>query len=226
MAAPTGFTQAYLIIEDGDKIDCWFNPTDYSISRSNQWNVEPVVGKEEPKVEFTGAGQTQLQLSLMFDDSEAENGDVRKITDPLFAAMEVDSELGGGGKNSGRPPKIEFGWGKTTTFKAVCTQLSINFTLFESNGTPIRAEATMTLLQIEKPVRRGGGSRNKPQNPTTHGIAGIRSHVVVDGDSLQGVAHRVYGDATKWRSIAEANGIDDPMALRRGMVISIPVLRD
>lgn len=225
MAAPTGFAKAYLIIEDGEKIDCWFNPTDYSISRSNQWNVEPVIGSDEAKVEFTGGGQVQLQLSLMFDDSEAEGGDVRKITDPLFAAMEADKKFADG-KNSGRPPKIEFGWGSTTTFKAVCTQLSVNFTLFESNGAPIRAEATMTLLQVEKPTRRGSGSRNQPQNPTTRGIAGIRSHVVVDGDSLQTVAHRAYGDATRWRTIAEANGIDDPMALRRGMVLSIPLVRD
>lgn len=84
----------------------------------------------------------------------------------------------------------------------------------------------MTLLQVEKPTRRGAGSRNAPQNPTTRGIAGLHSHVVVDGDTLQGVAYRAYGDATRWRVIAEANSIDDPIHLRRGDVLSIPVVRD
>ena len=31
-----------------------------------------------------------------------------------------------------------------------------------------------------------------------------------------------YGNATAWRSIAEANGIDDPLRLRRGEVLTIP----
>jgi nucleoid-associated protein YgaU len=32
----------------------------------------------------------------------------------------------------------------------------------------------------------------------------------------------MYGDPTRWRAIAEANGIDDPLALRRGRTLSIP----
>jgi nucleoid-associated protein YgaU len=47
-------------------------------------------------------------------------------------------------------------------------------------------------------------------------------HVVRDGDSLQSIAYAMYGDPTRWRSIAEANGIDDPLALRRGSTLSIP----
>ena len=52
----------------------------------------------------------------------------------------------------------------------------------------------------------------------------MRSHVVRDGDSLQSIAYAAYGDPTQWRSIAIANGIDDPMRLRRGTALSIPRL--
>jgi nucleoid-associated protein YgaU len=48
--------------------------------------------------------------------------------------------------------------------------------------------------------------------------------VVRDGDSLQSVAHNAYGDPTLWRRIAEANGIDDPLSIPRGTVLSIPTL--
>jgi nucleoid-associated protein YgaU len=47
-------------------------------------------------------------------------------------------------------------------------------------------------------------------------------HVVRDGDSLQSIAYAMYGDPTRWRTIAEANGIDDPLAVRRGRTLSIP----
>ena len=45
-----------------------------------------------------------------------------------------------------------------------------------------------------------------------------------DGDSLPSLSHRNYGDATRWRLIAEANGIDNPLALRRGAQLTIPTL--
>jgi len=52
----------------------------------------------------------------------------------------------------------------------------------------------------------------------------VKVHTVADGDSLPSVAYANYGDATRWRTIAEANGIDDPLRLRRGHQLSIPSL--
>jgi nucleoid-associated protein YgaU len=37
---------------------------------------------------------------------------------------------------------------------------------------------------------------------------------------------REYGDATRWRAIAEANGIDDPMRLGIGEELLIPASSD
>ena len=49
-------------------------------------------------------------------------------------------------------------------------------------------------------------------------------HRVRDGDSLPSIAYDAYGDPTQWRTIAEANDIDDPLRLRRGSELSIPRL--
>ena len=53
----------------------------------------------------------------------------------------------------------------------------------------------------------------------------VRTHVVSDGDSLPSIAYAAYGDATQWRAIAEANGIDDPLSLRRGLEPGDPEAR-
>lgn len=217
MAIPDNLTKAYLRIEGGEQIDCWFNPSEYTITKANRWTVKPVVGEGMPTAEFGGGDAQKLQLELLFDDADREDGDVRAVTNSLFAAMAVDSALASG-KNSGRPPTIEFGWGSTTTFKAVCDSLSVQYLLFRPNGTPVRAKATVSLLQAEPTVGKG------PQNPTTRGMGGLRTHVVRDGDSIQGIAHAAYGDPTLWRRVAEANGIDDPLRLPRGAVLSIPTL--
>jgi Contractile injection system tube protein/LysM domain len=217
MAIPDNLKKAYLRLESGQEIACWFNPQEYTISKSNKWTVKPVVGEGVPVAEFGGGDAQKLNLDLLFDDADREDGDVREITNALFDAMAVDKSFASG-KNSGRPPTIEFGWGENTTFKAVCDSLKVQFLLFRPSGVPVRAKASISLIQAEPRVGKG------PQNPTTRGTAGLRTHVVREGDSIQSVAHAAYGDPTLWRQVAQANGIDDPFALRRGSVLSIPIL--
>ena len=38
------------------------------------------------------------------------------------------------------------------------------------------------------------------------------------------IAARYYGDSTRWRALAQANGIEDPLSLRPGARLSIPRL--
>ena len=54
------------------------------------------------------------------------------------------------------------------------------------------------------------------QNPTSGGEPGLRSHLVLPGETLDLIAYRELGSAQHWRHIAERNGIDDPWALRPG----------
>lgn len=48
-------------------------------------------------------------------------------------------------------------------------------------------------------------------------------HTVKDGETLQNIAFRYYGDSGKWYIIAEANGILNPFKeLESGILIRIP----
>ncbi|WP_308259384.1 LysM peptidoglycan-binding domain-containing protein [Pseudonocardia sp. H11422] len=49
-----------------------------------------------------------------------------------------------------------------------------------------------------------------------------RTYVVEPGDSLSAIALRFYGDAGRYRQIAEANGIADPDLIRVGQQLTIP----
>ncbi len=49
-------------------------------------------------------------------------------------------------------------------------------------------------------------------------------HTVKDGETLQNIAYRYYGDSGKWYLIAEVNGILNPFKeLESGTLIKIPV---
>jgi hypothetical protein len=217
------FQKARLEIEGGQTLTCLFNPNEYAISKANAWTVKPVVGSSLPSPQFSGGHARELTLNLLFDADPA-SGDVTSATDALFAMMEVNSSLASGRTNQARPPSITFAWGTFTSFKAVCTRLNVQFTMFKPDGTPIRATAALTLIQVEKDPRSGQGTPAAPQNPTTRAER-MRVHIVRSGDSLQSIAYAHYGDPNRWRTIAHENGIDDPLNLERGAELSVPQLR-
>jgi Contractile injection system tube protein/LysM domain len=165
-----------------------------------------------------------MQVSLLLDQSLPNGGmSVKEITDKLFKMMDVPSGAGGGGAKA-VPPLVTFQWGEMIPFKAACTSLTVAFQLFKPNGTPIRADVKLALTQAEAATSASSKAGNRPTNPTTRSDGGLGVHVVRDGDSLQSVAHRTYGDPARWRLIAEANGIDNPLHLRRGTSLNLPRL--
>lgn len=58
--------------------------------------------------------------------------------------------------------------------------------------------------------------------------AGARTHTVVRGDTLSGIAKQYYGKANKYPAIFEANRdqLDDPDRIKPGQVLKIPPLDD
>jgi nucleoid-associated protein YgaU len=52
----------------------------------------------------------------------------------------------------------------------------------------------------------------------------VKQHIVRSGDTLSGIAAELYHDATKWRPIAEANNIDNPLNLEPGRVLIVPAV--
>jgi LysM repeat protein len=220
---PQGFVKAALEIDTLGRIDCYFNPTEYSISKSNEWKYDKVTGANFPPAQFGGGAPRELQLSLLLDVSLLKEGTVRSTTDKLFKMMEVPGGQGAGGPKS-VPPFVTFLWGQETTFKAVCTQLTVAYKLFRPNGDPIRADVKMTLKQAVTASSASSHGANKPHNPTTRANAGHGVHTVKDGDTLPSIAYQTYGDATVWRAIADVNGVENPLHLRRGTSLSLPKL--
>jgi Contractile injection system tube protein/LysM domain len=212
----TGYQHAKLQFEDGTEIECWFNPTQYSITKSNTWNVKPGVKKGPPKAQFGGGQPKELSLDLLFDASDSSKDVRSEVVDKLFEMMDASDKFASGqSKKSARPPTVTFTWG-AQVLKAVAKSLSVQYTLFRPDGKPLRAAVKLSLMEVPE-----GGLQG--QNPTTRGEV-LESRIVRDGDTLQSFAYAAYGDATEWRVIAEANGIDDPLALHRGRSLVIPRL--
>lgn len=213
----SGPAKAYLKTEKGDRIDCLFNPAELTVGKSNSWKGSEAKGRNAPELRFQGGQSATLKLALTFDTTR-EGTDVTAYTTKLLNLMKVDPSLPGADKNrnSGRPPWVEFHWGKLYSFRAIVEQLQIRFTYFASDGMPLRAKVDISLKQwkdeAELPL----------QNPTSLTPAVHTVHTVAPGETLDRISATHFGDATRWRSIARANGVLDPLDLAPGTALVIP----
>jgi nucleoid-associated protein YgaU len=200
-------------LDGGENINVLFNPKEYKIAKSNTYQRAQTSGGNVPAMRFANGNPATMTVQLFFDTYEKKE-DVRKYTDKIAKLMEVAIREEGQSQKL-RPPRIKFHWGLNWTFKAVITQMSQNFNLFLQNGTPVRATVDITMQQVEDEAAQPS------QNPTSGGNAGRRAHVVEAGETLDMIAFQELGDANRWRHIADANRLHDPLNLKPGSVLVV-----
>jgi hypothetical protein len=209
--------KAFLEIEGGQRIPCLFNPSQIAVGRRNNWSAEPMPGKGVARLRYAGAQSGWMQVELMFDTT-ADGTAVTKHTGKILNLMDVDVNLAGSDEttNNARPPFVTFHWGDLHSFKAVVSDLQLVFTYFSASGVPLRARMALVMHQYEESQAFG------PQNPTSGTPRPHRVHRVQPGETLDRIAARYYGDSTRWRGLANANAIEDPLAVRAGTLLTVP----
>lgn len=200
-------------VDNSVTISCMFNPENYTVVKknsfkTNQNTVIPI------KPEFESYGRSTLTLSTLYFDVYESGEDLTAITNKLWDLMSpTDTE-----DPKSSPPEVKFKWG-SFEFTAVIENISVKYTLFDKDGKPLRSEVSVTFIQSDNP-------NTKPhQNPTSGGGPIQEVRKIISGDRLDLIASDVYGDATKWRLIAEYNHILNPKNLRPGQSITIPPLQ-
>ncbi|MDZ4722105.1 MAG: LysM peptidoglycan-binding domain-containing protein [Roseiflexaceae bacterium] len=215
-------SRAIASIKNKDKpgsqpIKCMFNPKEYSLSKQATWKEGETTAQNVPQLEFSGGKSQILTMQLFFDTYEAKgNKDVRLHTNKILELLMVEEKVKDRKNQKGHPPRVLFSWGSTWTFEAVITTIKQTFTLFLANGTPVRATLDVTFQEV-KDIKE-----QPKQNPTSGGVGGERMYRVQAGDTLGLISFRELGDATLWRSIADANRLTNVRELTPGTVLVIP----
>jgi hypothetical protein len=197
-----------------------YNPEQFSFTKSAEWTDPPVkTGDKDPAPPVhQRTNPATIQMQIFFDAFEELFGDV---TDEVLTLADWMKPCPPKVKGVMNPPLLEFQWGSSralTGFRGYLSNLTANYTMFRMDGTPIRAECSITLTEVPRRTAR--------QNPTSGSLAGLQAHVLIAGDTLQSVAWTEYGRADFWRGLAAFNGIDDPLRLRPGSRLLLPSHRD
>ncbi|WP_433725865.1 LysM peptidoglycan-binding domain-containing protein [Nocardia sp. CA-129566] len=199
------------------QIDFQFNPKELSVTKSAKWNRDAQKGNKKSGVpEFKGADPAKLTLEMFLDAGPQQDTKVVDTVERLFACCVPTDESHDKKKSS--PPWVIFHWGGLTGFTAYVSSVAVKYTLFTAGGLPIRGTATVTIEEI--------AADQPKQNPTSGALTARTVHTVIAGDTLASIAWREYGDPARWRAIAAANDIDDPMRLRPGTALLIPAAEE
>jgi hypothetical protein len=209
-----GLTKAYLAAKGGsDRLDFMFNPKELSITKSSSWKDAQSRGaKKAPKKEFVGTNARTLSMELLFDGWASGKGDVSSKLKQLFDWTCPTQESMSA--NKPQPSVVVLHWGSQAWFEGYVKQVNATYTLFDDQGTPLRATAKVSLEELPADAAS--------QNPTSGSLPGHRTYRAVSGDSLHSIAYQEYRRPGYWRALAEANGIDDPLRLEPGMTLLIP----
>jgi hypothetical protein len=194
-------------------IEFQFNPKELSLQKAAKWERQTSrTNSQAGPPEFKGAQPCKMTLAMFFDGTRADSGNVvHRVEELLELCVPTPESLR---DKKAVPPLVVFRWGGLSGFAGFITSVDVKYTLFAGDGHPLRAQCNVTIEEM--PGQLGG------QNPTSGTLAPARVHTATDGDELALLAHREYGDPGMWRSIAEANDIDDPQDIRPGATLLMP----
>jgi hypothetical protein len=193
-------------VDDG--IDVCFNPKEYTYDKSLSWDSSKALS-DAPMPEFKSPAAMTLAVTLQFDTYEERVSVRAKYVKRLeqLTYMKKKAKDDKDIKNQ-MPPMVLWIWGKQI-FKGVITKLSQKYTMFLSDGTPVRCEVALALQQVEEDIK----GWEKSMTVGTGRAAGTKSVPVHDGDRLDTIAAAQLGDASRWGEIAALNNVEDPAAI-------------
>ena len=208
-----------------------FNPQSLKISYSNNVVTTPQ-SKEQAAPQKVSTPSAKLSLELLFDTSE-DGTDVRSITSGL-AQIAAPGNTGSGptppsggdapptdAGGTDTPQGISFQW-NSFIFNGTMDSLDETLDYFAEDGTALRSTISMTITSHDftksAPTRQGGGGSGSGLSAGLSGTTPMVSAQV--GVSLQGMAASV-GASGDWKSIASANGIDNPLRISAGTSINL-----
>lgn len=211
----------------GRSVTVQFNPSEYTLTKGAQLAEIPIPGLDSPIIQFVRGQSETMSFDLFFDSTESGTGsDAKSVTaqtDPFYNLVKIDGD-------QHAPPIVLFAWGgdafpghrrpdsqQRHGFKGIVESVRQRYTFFSSLGLPLRATVSMTLREYKTLDQQVAELNLRSPDHTKAYIAGA-------GETITRIAERTGGDPRNWRAIADANRIEDPLALVAGQRLTVPAV--
>jgi uncharacterized membrane protein YgcG len=158
-------------LDTGIQVSAQYNPKELQIERPVPWGKHQFANKSQEqkdgviRLEFTGAESRTMTVEMMFDQFEKKLSVAGQVG--LLEQMASVIDPGSDDENRRRPHHCVVLWGQAglPSFKCVITQLTTKYTMFDTNGLPLRATCTVQLKEADQlalAASAGGTSTDGP----------------------------------------------------------------
>lgn len=195
-------------------IKVMINPAQYSQAMGVEYTCQQGAGGTGKAVAFNRDKGEALEVELVFDGTGTVPGAPTKTVPVMLAELrrliyDVNGDIHS-------PNYVQLSWG-TLLFKGRLKTLSIDYTLFDTDGTPLRAKVKAGFVGFHD--NSDGRAAQKLSSPDlTHRVE------VKAGDTLPLLCHRIYGDSRHYLAVARHNRLDDFRKLTPPLTLFFPPL--
>lgn len=196
---------------DGLPYVVMFNPENVEEKKHFRYDTSKPLGSDASEFRFRHIENTQLNFEFLIDGTGA-SGDKREV----MAEIELFRVTTGFNGDNHKPNYLALIWG-TFIFQGYLTSLSVKYTLFRPNGTPLRAKLNCTFFASTTNLLRILSMGLLSPDLT-------REHRVKAGDRLDNLSQRYYESPRHHVSLAQANGLTSIRTLPEGATLFMPPL--
>jgi len=201
---------------DGKKsYEVLINPASLKAAYTVKYSEKQGLGTASPELKFQYIPAGQISFQLIFDGTGLVGKKKQSVPDQVTAFRNATFKYQG---DEHKPNLVKLIWG-TSVFQGYLTSLSINYKLFKSDGTPIRAEADVSFNTSEN-AKASAKKRRSKSSDLTH-IRKIKA-----GDRLPNICNSIYNGANYYIQVAKHNQLNHLRKLKPGVELSFPPLVD
>lgn len=172
-------------------------------------------GTQGNSPKYTGTRTPEVKLEFIFDSTGAVMGNASNNT-PVGTQVQnflkvvyfMEGEIH-------KPKYLMLIWGAFYVFHCVLSNIDVQYTLFDQEGSPIRAKINATFIQYKEDEIRVREEQKSSPDLTHYRIAGSE-------DDLPLMTYQVYADKRFYPQVAKANGMTSFRNLISGARIVFP----
>lgn len=157
-------------LDDSTTVSAQYNPKELQIDQTVPWSKKNAANQANSAqgssaqggiaLEFTGAEGRSMSVELLFDGYEGGDravdvaGQIKKL-EKMAAVINPTSP----DENLRRPHRCVISWGERgmPSFKCVIESISTKYSMFSSDGVPLRATCTVKLKEADRVSAKGNG---------------------------------------------------------------------
>lgn len=199
--------------KDGKTFEVMFNPASFSVNYQNIFQKYRGINTSGQTANYSHSKSDALRLKLILDGtrlpllSASVKDRIDKFLDLCFS---MDGTIH-------QPKFLKIDWGVLNGFECRLQSVDIEYTSFDRDGMPLRAELTTVFIEDLDPVKRA--KKDAKESPDlTH------TRIVKSGDTLPLLTRDVYGSSAYYMRVAQVNALDDFRNLTPGQTLFFPPL--